>query len=161
MALYRHIGSAESLHAGVVGALLTDFPVAEWHRDWRADVRAWATEARAVLAGVPGLAHLVLREWLDLEAALRAVESLVALFADHGPKGADAVAAANAVFTYVLMRAQAEEAVRIHGARRNLAELRRRRDELPRMWQHRQEYAEARIDRHFAFGLDAILRGLA
>lgn len=161
MALYRHVGDADALHAAVIEALLEELPVAHLRAGWQRDVNAWARAARRVLVSAPGLAHHVLLNWLDLPAALRAVESLGALFAEHGPPRVDAVAASNAVFTYVLMRAAAEEAVRGAGVHRSLTKVRRLRRDLPFLWEHREEYAEARLDRHFEYGLAAILRGVA
>jgi AcrR family transcriptional regulator len=161
MALYRHVGDADALHAAVVAALLEDLPVARLRVDWQHDVRAWARAARRVFVSAPGLAHHVLLNWLDLPAALRAVDSLGTLFAEHGPPRVDAVAASNAVFTFVLMRSAAEEAVRGAGVHRSLVEMRRHRRDVPFLWEHRAEYAEARLDRHFEYGLAAILRGVA
>jgi AcrR family transcriptional regulator len=158
MALYRHVGNSAALHAAVVATLVDDLPTASASDDWRADARGWAHAARAVLARAPGLAHYVLLHWLELPAVLRSVDSLGASLEPHAT---DAVAAANAVFTYVLMRAQAEEQVRAEGVRRDLGTLRSHRAALPFLWRHRSRYAVARLDEHFTYGLDVILRGLA
>jgi AcrR family transcriptional regulator len=158
MALYRHVASSDALHTAVVEALLGDLPVARASGDWRADVRAWARAARDVFGRAPGLPHYVLLHWLDLPAALQSVDSLGSLLEPHT---ADPVAAANAVFNYALMRAQSEESVRAGGVRRDLATLRAQRRDVPFLWRNRNRYAIARIEEHFTFGLDVLLRGLA
>ena len=77
-----------------------------------------------------------------------------------GPVGIDAVADANALVMHALMRAQAEQEVRDGGVRRDLSTMRSLRDQLPTLWAHREEYRIARLDAHFAYGLDALLAGL-
>jgi hypothetical protein len=74
----------------------------------------------------------------------------------------DPVAAANVVFTYVLVRAQAEEELRSApgGGQRDLATLRSMRAQVPLLWANRRRYRRAQLDEHFSFGLDVILRGI-
>jgi AcrR family transcriptional regulator len=157
MALYRHVGNSDALHRAVVETLVAGLPIAQATEDWRNDVRVWARSARKVFERAAGLPQYVLLHWLDLAAVLRSVDSLGAAMERHS---ADPVAAANAVFTYVLMRAQAEESVRVRSVRRDLATLRSHRQEVPFLWRNRSRYAVARLDEHFTFGLDVILRGL-
>jgi AcrR family transcriptional regulator len=161
MALYRHVDDARSLYAAVVERLLADLPLVGDVGPWDERCRAWAHAARSVLAPVPGLARHVLTSWIHLPRVLAALEGLVVTLEHDGPAGVDAVAGANAVLVHVLMRAQAEEAVRAGGLRRDLATLRSLRSELPALWAHREEYRRARLDEHFAYGLDALLHGLA
>jgi AcrR family transcriptional regulator len=161
MALYRHIADADALHAAVVERLLADLPVVGVGGGWDERCRTWAHGARAVLAPVHGLARHVLMTWIHLPRVLVALEGLVALLERDGPPGVDAVAGANAVLVHVLMRAQAEEAVRTGGIQRDLSTLRSLRAELPSLWAHREEYRRARLDEHFAYGLDALLLGMA
>ncbi len=160
MALYRHVPDATALRQAVVAQLLEDLPAVMTVGDWQRRTRRWALEARRIFARAPGLALFVLQHWTELPQTLRAVESLGSMFKDAGPPGTDAVAAANTVFTYVLMRVQAEEAVSAGGATRALGELKKRRDELPFLWAHRSEYSAARMDDHFTYGLELILAGL-
>lgn len=161
MALYRHVGDAQALRCAVIDEILRDLPVVTGDGAWDQRCRAWAHEARDVIARVPGLAHHVLLHWIDLPAVLASLESLVGTMERDAPIGVDAVAGANALLTYVLMRAQAEERVRGQGQERDLSTLRSRREELPHLWKHRQEYQRARLDEHFAYGLDALLAGIA
>lgn len=160
MALYRHVGDTAALHAAVVGQLLaglTDVPV---DGTWDQRCTEWAHSARRVFAQAPGLARHVLLRWIHLPPVLVALDSLVATLDRDGPPGCDAVAGANAIFTHVLMRAQSEESVRADGVQRDLSTLRSHRAHLPNLWAHRDEYQHARLDEHFAYGLDALLAGL-
>jgi AcrR family transcriptional regulator len=161
MALYRHVDDAQALRDAVVARLLEDLPVVPVEGEWRARVVWWAQEARRVFASAPGLARFVLRHWTELPSVLAAVDSMGSMFEGAGPEGTDAVAAANTVFSYVLMRAQAEETLGSEGRSRTLVALREHRDKLPFLWEHRDEYSVARMDEHFRYGLDVILAGLA
>ena len=161
MALYRHVGDAARLRAVVVERLLSDLPDVAGSGGWAEQCRAWAFAARRVIARTPGLAQLVLVDWIRMPRVLGAVESLVGLFEDEGPAGCDAVGAANAVLMHVLMRAEAEEVVHAGGVDRDLSVLRAHRRTCPRLWRRRDEYRVAQIDRHFAYGLDALLAGLS
>jgi hypothetical protein len=145
----------------VVERLLSELPDVGQSGSWAERCRAWAFEARRVIGRTPGLAQLVLVDWVRLPRVLGAVESLVGLFEDDGPAGCDAVGAANAVLMHVLMRSQAEEVVRASGVDRDLSVLREHRHDCPRLWRLRDEYRVARIDRHFGYGLEALLAGLA
>lgn len=160
MALYRHVGDAAALRTSIVDRLLADLPNVPTDGTWHQRCRTWAQAARLVLGQVPGLAHHVLLEWIHLPRVLAAVDGLVATLEHDGPPGCDPVAGANAVLMHVLMRAQAEETVRDGGLRRDLSTLRDQRRAVPRLWAHRDEYLCARLDEHFAYGLDALLAGL-
>jgi AcrR family transcriptional regulator len=160
MALYRHVKDAASLHASVVEALLAGVPEVPTTGTWRSRCRSWAVGTRAGLTAYPGLAHHVLLHWVRLPRILAVVDQLGTTLAE-GPLGIDAVAASNAVFTYTLMRVQAEEAVRFGSVERDLSALVKQAKELPFLWANREEYAVARLDEHFAYGLDALLDGLA
>lgn len=161
MALYRHVGDAGALRDAVIDQLLAGLPDVPADGAWDERCRTWAQSARRVLGQAPGLAHHVLLEWVHLHRVLGALDSLVATLERDGPSGCDPVAGANAIFMHVLMRAQAEEAVRAGGLRRDLSILRSHRRRLPHLWAHRYEYRHARLDEHFAYGLDALLSGLA
>jgi AcrR family transcriptional regulator len=152
MALYRHVGDAAALEAATVERLLASLPVVS-----DGDCRTWAHSARRVLAATPGLPRHVLLHWTGIPRCLVVVDGLVAAM----PPEVDAVAAANLVFTYVLVRAQAEEELRrAGGVSRDLAVLRSMRAQVPFLWANRRRYQRARLDEHFTYGLDAILRGI-
>ncbi len=161
MALYRHVGDVVALRTSVVDRLLADLPSVPTEGTCDHRCRTWAQAARLVLGPVSGLAHHVLLEWIHLPRVLVALDGLVAALEQDGPPGCDPVAGANAILMHVLMRAQAEQAVRAGGLRRDLSTLRERRRQVPRLWAHRDEYLSARLDEHFAYGLEALLAGLA
>ncbi|HYF46237.1 MAG TPA: TetR/AcrR family transcriptional regulator, partial [Acidimicrobiales bacterium] len=123
MALYRHVDDAADLRAAVVARALEEVPDVPAEGPWDLRCRTWAHGTRAVVAGVPGLARLVLLDWTRHPRLLVVVDRLATMLAEDGPDGVDPLAGANAVFTYVLARAQAEETVRVGGVERPLAAL--------------------------------------
>lgn len=156
MALYRYVADAADLHDAVLGRLFESLPAQPGSVD---DLAAWAHAFRSWLIDVPGLSRLVLLHWFELAPLLDVVEALLEVFHDVGLEGFELVAAANSVFSYVLARGELEEAVRASGARRSLpwqdGEARR-----PLLNSLRGEYEVARLDEHFAFGLDLLLTAL-
>jgi len=161
MALYRHVDGADDLHDAVVHRLLATLPHVADEGAWDDRCRRWAHDLRAALAPHPGLPRFVLLHWTALPPVLRAVDGLARMLGDEGPDGLDVVAATNAVFAYVLARAQIEQELRRAGVDRDLHVLAGLAREAPFLWAHREEYAVARVDEHFAFGLDALLAGVA
>ena len=160
MALYRHVDDANSLRAAVVDRILEALPDVPADGDWDQRCRRWAHDARDVLIRTPGLARHVLLDWVHLPRVLIALDRLATLLERSGPAGVDPVAGANAVLVHVLMRAQSEEAIRASGIDRDLSTVRSMRSQVPFLWAHRAEYRRARLDEHFAYGLDALLHGL-
>jgi AcrR family transcriptional regulator len=161
MALYRHVGDAADLHGAVVAQALAAVPDVPAEGSWEDRCRRWAHEARAVFVATPGLARHVLLDWTRHPRLLVVIDRLATMLAADGPVGVDAVAGANAVFTFVLARAQAEETVRVGGIERDLAVLDALAGDVPFLSANRHELAVARVDEHFAYGLDALLAGLA
>jgi AcrR family transcriptional regulator len=156
MALYRYVSDADDLCDAVLAQLCESLPVGPDSID---DLPRWAHAFRAWLAGVPGLPRLVLVRWFELPPLLDAVEVLLEIFSRMGLEGFELVAAANSLFSYVLARAELEEAVRSSGVRRSLpwdADDPSR----PLLNSLRDEYEVARLDKHFDFGLEQLLRGL-
>jgi hypothetical protein len=156
MALYRHVADAGDLHDAVLGQLCESLPARPESID---DLRRWAHDFRAWLLGVPGLPRLVLIGWFELSPVLDIVEALLEVFNRVGLEGFELVAAANSLFSYVLARAELEEAVRASGVHRSLPWD---RDEAarPLLNSLRDEYAVARLDEHFDFGLQLLFGGL-
>jgi AcrR family transcriptional regulator len=156
MALYRHVSDADDLHAAVLAELCESLPNRPESID---DLRRWAHNFRAWLIGVPGLPRLILIRWFELPPLLDIVEALLEVFSRVGLAGFELVAAANSLFSYVLARAELEETVRASGVHRS---LRWDHDGTPRplLDSLRDEYAVARLDEHFDFGLQLVLDGL-
>lgn len=161
MALYRHLPDGEALTSAVVSALAAGLPAVPRAGALRSRLQRWAKETRAALAGAPGFSHHLLVHWFELPDALVRIEELLAAVEEAGLRGFEAVAAANALFTFVLMRVQLEEALRGAGAlRRTLSGLKKTRSKLRRLEAHAREYQTARIDAHFDYGLELILDGI-
>ena len=161
MALYRHIESVDELNRRIVASLYSAIPQAASAGDPRVRCRTWAIEARSSLVQVPGLAHHLLVHWFEYDDSVAIIESLLAVCRDHGLDGFECVAAANAIFMFVLMRVAAEGAVRTAGVvHRGIEPVRRQPARFPLMRRFYKEFSTARFDAHFEFGLDALLDGL-
>jgi AcrR family transcriptional regulator len=156
MALYRHVADAGELRDAVLAQLCESLPGGPNSID---ELRRWAHDFRNWLLDVPGLARVVLLSWFDLPALLDTVEGLLQVFNGVGLRGFELVAAANSLFSYVLARAQLEEAVRASGVRRSLSWT-EGQTARPLLDSLRDEYAVARLDEHFDFGLQLLIDGL-
>jgi hypothetical protein len=120
----------------------------------------WAAHAHEVLVGFPGTAGHLLTVWFDLPSVLIMTDDLLGLVIGAGLKDLEAVAAVNAVFVYVLMRAQAQNVVR--GARvtkRTLALASTGRP-LTHLRPLASYYSSADFETHFAYGLRALVTGI-
>jgi AcrR family transcriptional regulator len=160
MALYNHVEDAAALRRAVVAAVLARVPAVESKGLFAERARRWASAARPVLAEHPGVARHVLTHWFELEAPLDWVEALLAAAEAHGLRGFYAVAAVNALFTFVLMRVEAEEAVRRAGVVRRRLAIDRDPARWRRLKAHAREYEIARLDLHFEYGLETLLSGI-
>jgi AcrR family transcriptional regulator len=161
MALYRHVDTAAALERAVVDAVLARVPTVAANVDFTNAARRWAEGARPVLAAHPGIARHVLTNWFRLPRVLDWLEGLLAAAERTNVTRSPAVAAVNAVFTYVLMRVEFEDAVRTAGViRRKLPKGARSRARWPHFMANAAEYEVAHMDRHFMFGLETLLLGL-
>jgi AcrR family transcriptional regulator len=156
MALYRHVADAGDLRDAVLARLCASLPAAAESID---DLRRWAHGFRAWLRDVPGLARVVLLSWFELPPLLDTVEALLRVFDRVGLDGFALVAAGNSLFSYVLARAELEEAVEASGVRRSLS-WPDSQAERPLLHSLRDEYEVARLDEHFEFGLQLLIDGL-
>jgi TetR/AcrR family tetracycline transcriptional repressor len=156
MALYRYVSDADDLRDAVLARLCESLPAGP---DSVEDLTRWAHAFRAWLIDVPGLSRLVLIRWFELPSLLDMVETLLEVFSRVGLQGFDLVAAANSLFSYVLSRGQLEEAVRASGVHRPLP-WENGDASRPLLNSLRDEYEVARLDEHFDFGLELLLRGL-
>ena len=161
MALYRVAPDAEQLRRLVADAAADGLgPVVAGGSPLPDVLRAWAVTAYARLTGYPGLASYLVLQWTELPGWLDIVEAFLAEADEAGLSGADGVATVNAVFAFVLVRAQLHDAAAA-GPRRALAPLGVDPARYPQLRRTRSEFATARTDRHFRFGLDALVAGLA
>jgi len=157
MALYRYVADAAELRDAVLESIVAASAAVRSTGDLASDLADWARRFRRDLEPHPGVAAHLLIAWFDCPAALDRVESLLALAAEHGIEGFEAVARTNAVFTYVLMRCEAERVIRAAGVvRRSLRDdgTGRPRRHLRILASH---YTTARFDAHFEFGLRALV----
>jgi AcrR family transcriptional regulator len=159
-ALYRHVGGAEQLEHEVTRAIIQAIPLISSALDWPVACREWAPSARAVLVKYPGAAQYLLTRCFELTPMLVQVEALLSAALRSGRRGFDAVAAANAVLMYVLMRVEAETAVRRAGSvKRRLRDVRANPRAFPALHEHVAHYEIARFDEHFTYGLEVLLAG--
>jgi hypothetical protein len=160
MALYRHISGSDELEGAVLHAVIESVPLIDANLEWSSACRAWAHGARAVLAGYPGTAAHILPRCFELRPMLVQIEALLSAALRSGRRGFEAVAASNAVLMYVLMRVEAETAVRRTGSsRRSLRDVRAKPRAFPALHAHAAHYEVARVDEHFSYGLDLLLAG--
>ena len=158
MALYRHVADSESLIAAVIGQIVSDLPSVVRPVASLDALRSWALETRAALSPYPGIANHLLTHWFEMPAMLAVIEDLLAAVGDIGLGGFEAVAAANALFMFVLMRVEAEQAVR--DAKATHRSLRLPRTGFPLLRANRHLYQVAQFDAHFTYGLDLIIDGI-
>ena len=162
MALYRYVADSTDLRDAVIARILAGVPTAPGDGDWPDRYERWAVAARAVLATCPGVVRHVLLHWFESPRMLDVVESLLAVADDAGLTGFEAVASANAVLMFVLMRVEAEHAVREGGAMvRELSPVDDAASRLPLLAANRDNCTIARIDEHFNYGLRVVLNGIA
>src|SRR5688500_5301591 len=151
MALYRVAPDAEHLRRLVADAAAPAV-VAVAGAGLVEVLGAWALDAHGQLRGLPGLAGHVVGHWIGLPRLLDVVEALLGVAAADGLEGTDAVAAVNAVFAYVLVRAQLHDAIAAAPPRR-LGPLRDEPARYPLLRRNRGEFARARVEHHFRHGL--------
>ena len=157
MALYRVVPDAEQLKRLIADAAAQPIQPEATRAPLLEALRAWAVAAHEHLGGLPGLAGFVIHEWTELPAWLAIVEAFLAAAEREGLNGSDAVATVNAVFAYVLARAQARDSI---SRRRRLVPVKDHPERFPHVLAERSEFETAHVEAAFAFGLDALCGGL-
>jgi AcrR family transcriptional regulator len=160
MALYRHVPDGDALRGDVLDAIVAGAPTVPRTGELGAALSDWARKFHAYLLEFPGVAGRLLEAWFECAPMLERVEDLLALAVARGVEGADAVAVTNAVFTYVLMRGEAERQVRSAGAVRRQLRTARASRPLPNLTALAAHYATAQFGVHFEFGLRALVDGM-
>jgi AcrR family transcriptional regulator len=156
MALYRVVPDAETLKDVVADSAAEQLQPSDGSLG--EVLESWATAAYASLSEYPGLAGYVLHRWTDLPGWLTIVDNLLGAAAREGVEGSLAVARVNAVFAFVLARAQLRE--NVGGSSRSLRLLATFPERFEYVRANREAFLVAESDRHFAFGLAALLAGL-
>ena len=159
MALYRLVPDAGSLRRLIADAAADAIRPESDGTSLSALLRSWAGDAYEYLKHYPGLASFVIMEWTELPGWLDIVETLLAKVHDEGVLGVAAVGTTNAVFSYVLVRAQLHDSL-ISTPRRTLTPLKEDPGRYPHMFQSRSEFTVAKTDDHFTLGLNALTAGL-
>lgn len=157
MALYRHVPDCETLMTSVLNEICTAIPDVLDTNDLERDLGSWARALLEHLRSYPGVAGHLMITWFEAPAVLARVDSLLGLVRRRGLDGFEAVAVTNAVFTYVLMRAEAERQVRSAGVEKR--QLSASPDVLAHLSPLAEHYTSAQFDAHFDFGLDALIAG--
>lgn len=160
MALYRHVPDSDSLLSGVLDSIVGAAPVVETTGRLAVDLTNWARELHRHLGQFPGVAGRLLVSWFDCVPMLERIDDLLALVAGHGIEGYEAVATTNALFTYVLMRGEAERQVQSAGVVRRRLRTAGSTRELTHLQSVSRYYTTAQFDAHFEFGLRALLAGM-
>jgi AcrR family transcriptional regulator len=160
MALYRHVPDSDALLSGVMDAIVAGAPDVIDLGDLDGDLVDWARRFHAYLVQFPGVAGQLLTGWFESVPMLERVEDLLALVGAHDIDGFAAVAVTNAVFSYVLMRAEAERRVRSAGVVKRRLRTAGSSKDLPRLRSLANHYTTAEFDVHFEFGLNALIAGM-
>ena len=161
MALYRHVDDGAALTRAVATRIVAGFSVVARTGDGRHDLAEWARAAHTVLREHPGAAGHLLVTWFELPAMLQCTEALLDIVHGDGLREFEAVAAVNALVMYVLMRCEAEQAVRSAGTVKRTLELAAAELPLPHLTALAAHYTTARFDLHFEYGLDVLLNGIS
>ncbi len=159
MALYRLVPDAVALSrtiadsaAAPIRPKLTGAPLTD-------ALARWATLAYRHLGHYPGLAAFVMMEWTELPSWLDVVEVLLTEAEEQGIAGEHGVATVNAVFAFVLTRAQLRDAAAV-APRRRLRPVAENPDRYPLIRASLAEYTTAQTAKHFEMGLTTLIAGL-
>lgn len=159
MALYRHVSDADTLRSMVLDAIVDAGPTPQSTGRLEHDLAVWAHAFRDHCSTFEGVAGWLLSHWFTSSATLGVVEGLLTIAAEHGIVEFEAVALTNAVFTYVLMRCEAERQIRSAGVMTRTLELAGGPTALPKLAAVADFYSTAEFDTHFAYGLGVLISG--
>jgi len=167
MALYRHVADSGTLTEAVMNAIVGDLARVRAGigadgdlADLDADLTEWARRFHRDLIEFPGIAAWLLTHWFESGPMLERIDELLAAVGSRGLDGFRAVAVTNAVFTYVLMRTEAERQVRSAGVVRRQLRTANASRPLPHLTSLADHYTTAEFDAHFEFGLQALIAGM-
>jgi AcrR family transcriptional regulator len=160
MALYRYVPDSAALSSAVLEAIVDRSARVVATGDPALDLMAWARQFHLDLSGYPGVAGWLLTHWFESPAMLDRIDELLEVVHTHGRQGFEAVAITNAIFTYVLMRCEAERQVRSSGVVKRQLRTATASRPLLRLTSLSKHYTTAEFDAHFEFGLHALIRGM-
>jgi len=159
MALYRLVPDSAALSRAIADAAAVPMRSVATGAPLPDALHQWAVPAYGILGRYRGLASFVIHEWTELPAWLDVVEALLTHADAQGLPGEAGVAAVNAVFAYVLVRAQLRDSA-ARAPTRQLAPVDEDPERYPLIRASVAEYATARTAKHFEIGLDALIAGL-
>jgi hypothetical protein len=157
MALYRLVADAEDLKRLVADSAAASIQPELSDAGLIVALHTWAVRAHAHLIKLPGLTTYVVHEWTELPSWLSIIESFLDIAERETLTEEPAVHTVNAVFAYVLARAQLRENIASH---RRLSPMRAAPDRYPHIYANRRQFRTACTDIAFQFGLDALTIGL-
>jgi hypothetical protein len=157
MALYRVARDADQLRRLIADAAAQPLQPNDTGEPLLDELFEWADRAYAELAPLTGLATFVIHEWTELSNWLAIVDTFLGIAEREGRTGTHAVLTVNAVFSYVLARAQMLETVT---PRRRLRPLKDHPQRFNHIRAELQDFRTAQTAAAFKFGLDALRLGL-
>jgi len=168
-ALYRHVRNKEQLYDLILDAVLAEVDLqVDLGQPWTEQVAALAHRLRSVLEDHPGVAALLKTRDPLSPASLALAEAFLASLLVAGLPGREAAAAFRLIYDYTLGFAVAdptspvEQRLRDPATREQLQAFLRAlpASRFPALAAHGIHAWSADRDERFAFGLDALLRGL-
>lgn len=155
MALYRVVPDSGALQRLVAEHVGVGLPVPA--EPLLAALGTWARTAHDRLRALPGTAAYLLANWTEVASWLAIVERFLQMAEAEGLGDGEAVGTVNAVFAYTLARAQLRDEP---STPRQLAPLAADPERFPLIRANLAEFAIARREEAFAYGLEALLEGL-
>jgi AcrR family transcriptional regulator len=160
MALYRYVADGQTLQREVLTTIVAEFVVVEeGHDPWNV-LADWARTAHEKLVMFPGAAGQLLIVWFEMPSMLVMTDALLGTVKRAGLDGTEAVSAVNALFVYVLMRAQAQNVVRGAWVTKRTLATAKVGQKLPNLEPLASHYATAEFNKHFEYGLHALILGI-
>jgi AcrR family transcriptional regulator len=160
MALYRYVSDGHTLQRDVLTAIVAEMVhVVDSGDPWTA-FDSWARAAHTQLVKFPGTAGHLLTVWFEMPSILVMTDGLLGVAKRAGFSGSHAVAAVNALFVYVLMRAQTQNVVQGAGVTKRTLATAKVGHELAHLKPLISHYATAEFDTHFEYGLRALILGI-
>jgi Tetracyclin repressor-like, C-terminal domain len=160
MALYRYVADGPTLQREVLTAIVAEFVVVKGEGDPWAVLADWARTAHERLVMFPGAAGQLLIVWFEMPSMLVMTDALLGTVKLAGLGGTEAVAAVSALFVYVLMRAQAQNVVSGAGVTKRTLATAKVGHKLRNLEPLVSQYATAEFDKHFEYGLRALILGI-
>ena len=159
MSLYRHVASKAAVVDGVYEAVLAQLQAPPLTGRWLDDAKALALAFLAVLHAHPNAVPLFATRPAVTEGSLRYVERGLAILSEPFPDPIDRVDALEALVTFVVGQALAHSAPSADSPTPDYGAL--SPEQFPNLAAVAGALGERTAEQELAFGLDALLLGLA